>query len=122
VMALFVSRTGFFVGTAVLAVGGSLLYPALMVAAVEGVPANERAQAMGTFTMFFELSGGVGAPVLGLVAFAAGTTVAAFAASAVFAALGLPLLVFWQMRRGRSSLVARPVAAGPAVYRPVVAD
>ena len=103
VMALFVSRAGFFVGTAVLAIGGSLLYPALMIAAVEGVPPNERAQAMGTFTMFFELSGGVGAPILGMVAWAAGTTVAAFVGGAVFAAFGLPLLVIWQLGRRRSA-------------------
>ena len=107
-MALFVSRDGFYIGTAVLAIGGSFLYPALMIAAVEGVPPHERAQAMGTFTMFFELSGGVGAPILGMVAWAAGTTVAAFAAGAAFAALGLPLLLMWQLgpRRARAKVAA----------------
>ena len=73
-----VTRPGLFVGAAILAIGGSLLYPALMVAAVDGVPENERAQAMSTFTMFFELSGGIGGPVLGIVAWLSGTTVAAF--------------------------------------------
>ena len=102
VMALFVSRTGFYVGAAVLAIGGSLLYPALMVAAVDGVPPNERAQAMSTFTMFFELSGGVGAPILGAVAWLAGTTVAAFVGGAVFAAIGLPLLLIWQTGKSRN--------------------
>ena len=53
VMGSFVTRPGMFVGAAILAIGGSLLYPALMVAAVDGVPENERAQAMSTFTMFF---------------------------------------------------------------------
>ena len=98
VMGSFVSRSGMFVGAAILAIGGSLLYPALMVAAVEGVPANERAQAMSTFTMFFELSGGVGGPVLGLVAWTAGTTVAAFFGASVIAALGIPVLWAWKRR------------------------
>ena len=98
VMGSFVSRSGMFVGAAILAIGGSLLYPALMVAAVEGVPANERAQAMSTFTMFFELSGGVGGPVLGLVAWTAGTTVAAFFGASVIAALGIPVLWTWKRR------------------------
>ena len=98
VLGSLVSRSGMFVGAAILAIGGSLLYPALMVAAVEGVPANERAQAMSTFTMFFELSGGVGGPVLGLVAWTAGTTVAAFFGASVIAALGIPVLWTWKRR------------------------
>jgi MFS family permease len=122
VMALMVSRTGFYIGTSVLAIGGSLLYPALMVAAVEGVPVHERAQAMSTFTMFFELSGGVGAPVLGLVAWLAGTTVAAFAGGAVFAAIGLPLLAYWQAGRRTPRTRSPVVSPGAAVFRPVQTD
>ena len=98
IMGSFVSRPGMFVGAAVLAIGGSLLYPALMIAAVDGVPANERAQAMSTFTMFFELSGGIGAPVLGVVAWLSGTTVAAFYGASVLAAIGLPVLFTWRRR------------------------
>lgn len=98
VMGSFVSRSGMFVGAAILAIGGSLLYPALMVAAVDGVPANERAQAMSTFTMFFELSGGIGGPVLGVVAWLSGTTVAAFFGASVLAAIGLPVLFTWKRR------------------------
>ena len=98
IMGSFVSRPGMFVGAAVLAIGGSLLYPALMVAAVDGVPANERAQAMSTFTMFFELSGGIGAPILGVVAWLSGTTVAAFYGASVLAAIGLPVLFTWRRR------------------------
>ena len=97
-MGSFVSRPGLFVGAAVLAIGGSLRYPALMIAAVDGVPANERAQAMSTFTMFFELSGGIGAPVLGVVAWLSGTTVAAFYGASVLAAIGLPVLFTWRRR------------------------
>ena len=98
VMGSFVTRPGLFVGAAILAIGGSLLYPALMVAAVDGVPENERAQAMSTFTMFFELSGGIGGPVLGIVAWMSGTTVAAFYGAAILAASGLPVLYAWKSR------------------------
>ena len=98
VMGSFVTRPGMFVGAAILAIGGSLLYPALMVAAVDGVPENERAQAMSTFTMFFELSGGIGGPVLGIVAWMSGTTVAAFYGAAVLAAIGLPVLYTWKIK------------------------
>ena len=98
VMGSFVTRPGMFVGAAILAIGGSLLYPALMVAAVDGVPENERAQAMSTFTMFFELSGGIGGPVLGVVAWLSGTTVAAFYGAAVLAATGLPVLYAWKSK------------------------
>jgi len=98
VMGSFVTRPGMFVGAAILAIGGSLLFPALMVAAVDGVPANERAQATSTFTMFFELSGGIGGPVLGVVAWLSGTTVAAFYGAAVLAAMGLPVLLAWRRK------------------------
>ena len=97
-MGSFVSRSGMFIGAAVLAIGGSLLYPALMVAAVDGVPENERAQAMSTFTMFFELSGGIGGPLLGVVAWLSGSTVAAFYGAAALAAVGLPVLFSWKSR------------------------
>ena len=98
IMGSFVSRSGMFIGAAVLAIGGSLLYPALMVAAVDGVPENERAQAMSTFTMFFELSGGIGGPLLGVVAWLSGSTVAAFYGAAALAAFGLPVLFSWKSR------------------------
>lgn len=92
------SRIMLFAGAAVLAVGGSLLYPALMVAAVDGVPPRERAQAMSTFTMFFELSGGIGGPVLGVIVWLSGTNAGALYGAAVFAAVGVPLLRVWQGR------------------------
>jgi MFS family permease len=54
-------------GTVVLAVGMSLLYPAL-IAAVMGVTTDaERSHAVGTFTLFFDLATGLGASVVGLV-------------------------------------------------------
>ncbi|WP_419853402.1 MFS transporter [Candidatus Poriferisodalis sp.] len=102
VMGTFVSQVGFYIGTVILALGGSLLYPALMVAAVDGVPPNERAQAVSTFTMFFELSAGIGGPILGVTAWIVGATVGAFYASATMSLIGIVLLWIWQ--RGTSSM------------------
>ena len=103
VMGTFVSQAGFYIGTVILALGGSLLYPALMVAAVDGVPPNERAQAVSTFTMFFELSAGIGGPILGVTAWMVGATVGAFYASATMSAIGIVLLWIWQRGLASSS-------------------
>ena len=96
IMGTFVSVTGLYVGVVVLALGGSLLYPALMLAAVDGVPPNERARAVSTFTMFLELSAGFGGPILGVTAAIVGATVGAFYASAACSLLGIVLLWIWQ--------------------------
>ena len=91
------SLVGLYTGAAVLAIGGSLLYPALLTAAIDGVPASERATATSTFSMAFELSAGIGGPVLGYVAGLGGNR-AAFYAAAAFAAAGIPLLFVWNRR------------------------
>ena len=89
----------------------SLLYPALFSAALEDVPDHERSQAVGTFSLFFDLSQGIGAPLLGLVVALSGER-AAF----VVAALD---------RRGRASgrstasASVRDAAAGAAAARDV---
>jgi len=94
VMALWASQTGLIVGAVVLAVGGSFLYPTLLTAAVYGVPDNERARATSTFSMAFELSAGLGGPILGVAAALAGTS-AAFWGAAIGALAALPLLFWW---------------------------
>lgn len=118
------SRPMLLVGAAVLAMGGSMLYPALMVAAVDGVPPQERAQSMSTFTMFFELSGGIGGPTLGVLVWVAGSNAAALYGAAGFAAIGIPLLALWQhglrepaRRRDPAVFWVSPVVEAPAVAR-----
>jgi predicted MFS family arabinose efflux permease len=64
-----------------------LLFPALFSAAMIGVPEEERSQAVGTFSLFFDLANGLGAPLLGLVVTATSYR-GAFLASAGVAALG----------------------------------
>ncbi len=96
IIGTFVTPLGLYVGVVVLALGGSLLYPALMVAAVDGVPPYERARAVSTFTMFFELAAGFGGPVLGVTAAVVGATVGAFYAAAACSLIGIVLLWIWQ--------------------------
>lgn len=91
------------VGTLVFSVGMSLLFPALFGLTVNRASASERSHAVGTFSLFFDLSQGVGAPVLGIVVDLAGSDRAAFVTAAAIALAGLV------MARIR---LPRPAAAG----------
>jgi MFS family permease len=106
---------GLYVGTAVFAVGMSLLYPALLTLALQDVDDRERASVVGTFSTFFDLSQGLGALILGVVAQAGGYG-ATFAAGAVAAYVGLALL-----RGGldpRTRAVPTPVRADAELAEP----
>jgi MFS family permease len=95
VLALWASVAAVWIATGCLAIGMSLLYPALFSAALETVPDHERSQAVGTFSLFFDLSQGVGAPLLGVIV-ALTNERGAFAVSALIAASG-----FWAQLRLR---------------------
>ncbi len=86
-IAAWASVAAVWIAAIFLAIGMSLLFPALFSAAVAGVPEEQRSQAVGTFSLFFDLSQGLGAPLLGLVV-ALSSYRGAFAASAVVAACG----------------------------------
>jgi MFS family permease len=101
VMATWESIAGLFVGTALFALGASLLYPALLLLALGGAPDRERASVVGTFSSFFDLSQGLGSLGVGGVA-AATSYRGAFGAGAVAAVAGFILLR------------ARPPSAEPA--------
>ncbi|WP_419918337.1 MFS transporter [Candidatus Poriferisocius sp.] len=58
---------GVFVGTALLAVGQTFLFPALFVMAVESAPIHRRSQAIGTFSIAFDLAIGLGGLTMGAV-------------------------------------------------------
>jgi MFS family permease len=96
VVAVWASVIAVWIAAAALGVGMSLLYPALFSAALEGVPDHERSQAVGTFSLFFDLSQGIGAPLLGVVV-ALSSERPAFAVSALIAAAG-----FWAQHRLRT--------------------
>jgi MFS family permease len=107
VLALWASVAAVWIAAGCLAVGMSLLYPALFSAALEDVPDHERSQAVGTFSLFFDLSQGIGAPLLGIVVALSGER-GAFLVAALIAGAG-----FWaQLRLRRAHAAARMAAAG----------
>ena len=83
-------------------VGMSLLFPALFSAAMAGVPDDQRSHAVGTFSLFFDLANGLGAPVLGLVV-ALTSYQGAFAAAALVGASGVFAQVSLSRRRAAAA-------------------
>jgi len=90
-LSLWTQTIGVYIAALVLSVGQSLLFPALFSAVVNDAPDHERSHAVGTFSVFFDLAAGVGAPLLGLVV-SLSSERGAFATSAVLAALGFVAL------------------------------
>jgi MFS family permease len=87
----------------------SLLFPSLALAVIDRVPEERRGVAMGTFTAFFDLGVGLGAPAAGLAAALGGYPAAfglAAAAALAAAALGSTLGAVWRapepVSQGRS--------------------
>ena len=107
VVAIWPEVAAIWVAAGCLAVGMSLLYPALFSAALDDVPEHERSQAVGTFSLFFDLSQGIGAPLLGVVV-ALSSERGAFAVSALIASAG-----FWAQRRLRRAHAAEAMVAQP---------
>ena len=106
-MAAWASVAAVWLATVALGIGMSLIYPALFTAALEDVPDHERGQAVGTFSLFFDLSQGVGAPLLGLVV-ALSDERGAFAVAALIGLSG-----FWAQHRLHTA--RRTAALEPAV-------
>lgn len=98
---------GLYAATAVYATGVSLLYPALFPAVVDAAPEAERGHAIATFTLFFDLSQGFGALILGAVV-AVTSERGAFVAAGLGSALG-----WWLHRRWVATLPDAPGSAGP---------
>ena len=88
IVAAWPSIAGLYVGTVVFGIGMAFMYPALLLLTLDGVPDNERASAIGTFSSFFDGSQFVGPAVCGAIA-AVTSYRGAFAAGTVAAILGL---------------------------------
>ena len=90
-----------FVGTLLLAAGTAVVAPSLVLAAVQGVPHDERARVMATITMFLDIASAAGPAVLGVVASAAGYG-PTFLLAGASATVALVLLRWWLAPRLRT--------------------
>ncbi len=111
VLALWVTRTGVLVGTALLALGVSMLFPSLSALASNAAADDEQVLMMSTFTMFFEVGVAAGGLVFGAVA-AWTDQRGAFAGASVAALIGLVLVRTRVARRMGRSGVAAPYGGG----------
>lgn len=107
---LWPSAAGLYVGAALFAFGQAFGFPALMSLTIDAARPSERASAVGTFTMFFDLAFGLGAVSLGAIAAAIGYR-GLFLSAAGIALLGLALLF---LKRDRYETIARDEAASVA--------
>ena len=64
---LWQEPAGVYVGTVLLAFAQTFLFPALFALVVDRAPDKERSHAIGSFSMFFDLAFGFGAPLIGLI-------------------------------------------------------
>jgi len=64
---LWQEPAGAYVAAAVLAVAQTFLFPALFALVVDRAPDAERSQAIGSFSMFFDLAFGLGGPLIGFI-------------------------------------------------------
>jgi MFS family permease len=97
--------TGVWIAAALFAVGMSLLFPALFALVIGGVADDERSRAVGTFSIFFDLAGGVGVPLLGVIVSVSDVRWA-FAATVVSSLLALVVLRRTVTSSGASDLNA----------------
>lgn len=67
VLFLWQTPTGAYVAAAILAVAQTFLFPALFALVVDRAPDDERSQAIGSFSMFFDLAFGIGGPLIGAI-------------------------------------------------------
>jgi len=100
-----------------LGIGMSLMYPSLFTAVMAAAPEEERSHAVGTFSVFFDLSQGLGATFIGVVvSLSSGNERAGFAAAGALAVCGLG--VQWLLRdrigTGPPSPVVAAAESGPA--------
>jgi MFS family permease len=82
---------GLYAGTVLIAIGNSLIFPALMAMALHGLRPRDRSSTISTFSAFFDVSSGFGGISLGAVA-ALGGIRWAFVGGAAYAAGGLAML------------------------------
>jgi MFS family permease len=118
-IALWASVPAIWLGAVALGVGMSLLYPSLFTAVMAAAPEGERSHAVGTFSVFFDLSAGLGATFVGLVVSLTSYR-GGFAAAAALACAGLGAQWLLRGRIGQRHLAGPPGVAAAA--RPPAAE
>jgi len=78
VLALWQQPAGTYLGTLVLAVGQGFMFPALFTLVIMDAPETERGQAVGAFSISFDLAFGIGGVLAGIIANSLGGIPAAF--------------------------------------------
>ena len=104
-----------------LGIGMSLMYPPLFTAVMGAAPEEERTHAVGTFSVFFDLSQGLGATVIGVVvSLTSGSERAGFAVAGALAFGGLVAQTLLRDRIGRPrhEVAAAGEPAGPSTPEP----
>ncbi len=109
-LAVWSASAGVWVATVGLAIGMSLLFPALFSLAMTAAPEAERSQAVGTFSLFFDLASGLGTPFLGLFVTLLSYR-ASFAAAGLLALGGIFAIGMLVRRQGRIVVAGPDVAA-----------
>jgi MFS family permease len=87
-VAVWASVPAIWLAAVPLGIGMSLLYPSLFTAVMGAAPESERSHAVGTFSVFFDLSSGFGATLVG-VAVSLTSYRGGFAVAAAIAGAGL---------------------------------
>jgi MFS family permease len=115
ILGLWQSPAAVWLGAVILALGMSLLYPALFSAVMDVTPETERSHAVGTFTLFFDLSSGLGAALVGAVVSVTNERVG-FVTAGACAAIGLVALsLLWHRIGARRTAGERAGHPAPAV-------
>jgi MFS family permease len=112
-MGLVGGPVGLYAGTVVFALGVAFMFPALMAVAVARAAPSERGAVVGTTSVFFDLSFGLGPASLGILAGGGGYG-GAFVASGVLALVGAAILVLLREQL-RPPATAATVPAPPTL-------
>ncbi|MBN2623886.1 MAG: MFS transporter [Acidimicrobiales bacterium] len=115
VVAAWGTVASIWVAAVALGLGMSLMYPSLFTAVMAAAPEDERSHAVGTFSVFFDLSQGLGAALIGVVVSLSGDNErAGFATAGLLAFSGLVVQWLLRHRIGAARRDAPPAAVDAA--------